>query len=303
MSASEDQFTIEVEPRGQGDFWFACVDIAVIKDKELSPSDKAVYGVVCAHVNVQTRSCPLKVKTIAMESGCSERTVQESIKHLLERGVILRVERFINGKQKASVYRIVGHRAACYTEAKPMGADSAPVGVQKTTPRVQEPEPYENKTYLPTEGGDTEPVSRSVDLSEIPTAMRQVAEYLLLKTGRKSISPDELPAIRMLDRLHTPARVNQEISVAIARFTKLGRDPASLSFEYLLDSLKHQTSGTAKKAQRPRASPSADAAEKKRREKELDWEREQQREIERRFGGETDDPNTGNERRTGLRPI
>jgi DNA-binding Lrp family transcriptional regulator len=104
----------EFESRNSSDFWFACVDIQVIKDPTLSPCDKAVYAVICAHANVQTRTCPLRVQTIADEANCSVRSVQESLKTLVERGVIERVERFENGKQKASSYKIVGHKAKCY---------------------------------------------------------------------------------------------------------------------------------------------------------------------------------------------
>ena len=113
--------TSQFQPRSSSDFWFACVDIDVMRDKTLSPCDKAVFAVICTHVNVQTRDCPLRVKTIAEETNCSVRSVQESLKALIARGVIERIECFENGKQKASVYKIVGHRALCYR-----GAESAP---------------------------------------------------------------------------------------------------------------------------------------------------------------------------------
>jgi hypothetical protein len=71
---------LEFTGRNSADFWFACVDLAVIKDKAFSPCNKTVFAVICGHVDVQTRSCPLKVKTIAEETGCSARSVQESLK-------------------------------------------------------------------------------------------------------------------------------------------------------------------------------------------------------------------------------
>ena len=121
MPAIQTDNTLQFQPRGASDFWFACVDIDVMRDKILSPCDKAVFAVICTHVNVQTRDCPLRVKTIAEETNCSVRSVQESLKALVARGVIERIERFENGKQKASVYKIVGHRALCYR-----GTESAP---------------------------------------------------------------------------------------------------------------------------------------------------------------------------------
>jgi DNA-binding Lrp family transcriptional regulator len=113
---------LEFEPRKCSEFWFACVDIQVIKDKTLSPCDKTVYSVICAHADVETRTCSLRVKTIAEEANCSVRSVQESLKALVERGVIERTERFENGKQKASSYKIIGHKAKCYKNTD-LGSD------------------------------------------------------------------------------------------------------------------------------------------------------------------------------------
>lgn len=106
--------TVEIERREVGDFWFACVDLEVIRDTELTPCDKAVYAVICSFVDVHTRQWNLTVQKIADTAGCGARTCQKSIQRLVERGVMLRVERFQNGKQLACAYRIVGHRAACY---------------------------------------------------------------------------------------------------------------------------------------------------------------------------------------------
>lgn len=145
---------VQIEPRGNGDFWFACVDLKVIRDKTLTPCDKAVFAVICAHVDIRTRSTPLAVKTIAEEAGCGIRTAQKSIAALVERGVLERVERFRDGRQITSAYRIVGHRADCYrTDDK--GAESAGY-VENDTPggadsahRESEPGSYENQKTIP----------------------------------------------------------------------------------------------------------------------------------------------------------
>lgn len=191
----EVEMEVEIEGRGQSDFWFACVDIEVIRDRELSPNDKAVYSVICSHVDVRSRSCPLKVQTIADEAGCAVRTAQESLKHLVSRGVLERAERFVNGKQQASAYRIVGHRAPCYRGAKSavgaksdenrgadsaVGAKSAPLGVQNTTPRVLEPRSYENlKDSTPPSppkggGGESEPFDLEAKTARAETGERQL---------------------------------------------------------------------------------------------------------------------------------
>jgi DNA-binding Lrp family transcriptional regulator len=100
--------------RPKSDFWFACVDIEVIKDNVLSPCDKAVFMAICAHADVKTRTTPIAVKSLAREVGCSERSVQNSIKMLMERGVLGRTERFKNGRQITSSYQVIGHNADCY---------------------------------------------------------------------------------------------------------------------------------------------------------------------------------------------
>ena len=281
---------IEFEARGQSDFWFACVDIEVIRDKNLTPCDKAVFAVICSYANVQTRQWVLKVQTIADDAGCGVRTVQKSLQSLVDRGVIERTVRFENGKQKASSYRIVGHRAKCYEtatdeQAENRGAKSAGY-VENCTPRgaesaplLLEPVSYENKTYSPTESAETAPeesVSRPVEISEISAAMRPTVDLFLLKTGRANIDESELIPLRYLERDHYPTRINQEIRTAVERFRRRGRDPTTLTFDYLYESLKHQSSRKPK--------PRLSAEEKKRAEREraenIALERERREEFE-----------------------
>jgi DNA-binding Lrp family transcriptional regulator len=317
--------------RDSSDFWFSCVDFKVVWDRRLSICEKMVFTIICTHVNVRTRECPLRVKTIAEEAGCSVRSVQEALKALVEYGIIERMECFENGKQKASIYRIVGHRASCYRGAYPaegvnpenfrgagdaegaendasMGARPAPIVVQFThrgaaddTPSLRESNIYEikDKDYSPTGRGASSPEyvnsanlfeprspqktpnfspkpsegtdSRSEagqseayrnetspsgenlpdaddddligpDAGEIPPAMRETVDYILLKTGRTGISPEELSALRALEEIHTPARVNKEIAQAAGRFGKNGRPLSSLTLVYIYKSLQYQNS-------------------------------------------------------------
>jgi hypothetical protein len=80
------------------------------------------------------------------------------------------------------------------------------------------------------------------EMSEVPQAMRQTVKYFLLSTGREGITEAELVAVKALEALHYPARVNQEIDKALERFKKKARAPSSLTFEYLFDALKGQFS-------------------------------------------------------------
>jgi hypothetical protein len=181
---NESDISIEFDAREQSDFWFACVDIEVIRDKSLNPCDKAIFAVICSYANVQTRRWVLKVRTIAEDAGCGVRTAQKSLQALVDRGVIERTVRFENGKQKASLYRIIGHRAKCYEsqadpkdEQKIRGANSAgyvenctPMGA-KSAPQLLEPGSYENKISPPSPpegGGEDEPLELKNE-SENPT--------------------------------------------------------------------------------------------------------------------------------------
>jgi DNA-binding Lrp family transcriptional regulator len=289
--------TLEFEGRAPSDFWFACVDIAVIKDSTLSTCDKAVYSVICAHVNVRTRACPLRVKTIAEEANCSVRSVQESLKTLVERGVVERAQCFENGQQKASVYKIIGYRAQCYRGADSAvsansvdfrgagdaggakndaskGAYSTPIpgfctlrDAKNDVLSLREPNIYENKAASPSERGTSSPrganfeevitpgetanpsegssCTNGDDLiapDEAPPAMRETVEYFLLKTGRTGIQPEELSALRALEEIHTPARVNKEIAQAVERFEKNDKPLSSLTLVYIYKSLQYQNS-------------------------------------------------------------
>ena len=77
-------------------------------------------------------------------------------------------------------------------------------------------------------------------LTEAPYALKQAADYLLLKTGRKRLTEAKISALRALDSTHYPARIMAEIDKAAERFSRKGRPLSSLTFEYIAESLKHQ---------------------------------------------------------------
>ena len=134
------------------------MDSVVMTDPTLSPIDKAVFGVLCVHAGIESRQCFLKIKTIAKEASCSERSVQNSLKTLEERGIIERTERFKEGSQVSSSYQIIGREAPCYTET---GCnDFTPPrttctrGVQETTPHINEKSLNDTKDSLTREARD-----------------------------------------------------------------------------------------------------------------------------------------------------
>ena len=297
---------IQFEPRSRSAFWFACVDIEVIKDPELSPIDKTVFTVICAHVNTKTRTGSLKVGTIAKEASCSERSVQNSLRALEVRGVLERNTKFKDGRQVANIWRIVGFEAPCYADR---GAGDSPQGVQEIhqggegdaprlyenninekdsltgagkpadrtptgsgepaagepapqTPPEEEAAAFDAASQMtPAEFGamfeagaqamagptdvEAQPTGRQEErfpVSEAPEVMRSTAEYLLLKTGRSALSEAEISALRTLAARQYPARVQKEIDRAVERYGRQGRPLRGLTFCYIAEALKHQTS-------------------------------------------------------------
>lgn len=127
---------IGVAPR-KGDFWFSCIDNAVIYDPKLTPIDKTVFCVLCSFASANTREVWPKVSTIAKAAGCSERSVFGSIKRLTDRGIIKKQHRFNDGQQVSSLYTIVGYHA--YKDIDIWSADIHPAGDAPLRPAPDAP--------------------------------------------------------------------------------------------------------------------------------------------------------------------
>lgn len=236
-------------------FWFAAVDIVVLTDKTLTPIDKAVYGVLCAHADKKKRDCWPKVKTIAEEANCSVRSVHNSLKTLEARGIIKHTQRFIDNKQISSHYQLVGHDAECYSnevctsctrgmqdvqtendnhknnnikDSLTRGAD---LPTSEELPTVPETESQKD-SYRPSENSFTP--------EDAPEIMRSTAEYLLLKTKRKTLTEKEISALRELSAHQYPSRVQKEIDRACERFVRKGNRLETLTFCYIAGALRNQ---------------------------------------------------------------
>ncbi|MBQ6983007.1 MAG: helix-turn-helix domain-containing protein [Synergistaceae bacterium] len=274
------------------------MDSVVMTDPTLSPIDKAVFGVLCVHAGLESRQCFLKVKTIANEASCSERSAQNSLKTLEERGIIERTERFKEGSQVSSSYQIIGREAPCYTE---IGCnDFTPPrtectrGVQETTPRINEKSLNDTKDSLTREAelptSEELPIppipespTESFSPEDVPEIMRSTAEYLLLKTGRKTLTEPEISALRELSAHQYPSRVQKEIDRACERFRRKGNSLETLTFSYIAGALRNQP--TLKKKSSTKSKPDGmsltqaeiDATRPEQTEEELDRELEQLR--------------------------
>ena len=232
-----------IEVKDKRPFWWTCVDIAVLRDKNLNINDKAIYAVLCSFAASQDRTCFPSIALIAETAGCSDRTVQRALLSLEKAGYIKRQNRYRDKIQTSSIYTIIGCMA---THSSIRGDCETPPGCQDVTGGVThsrtelEPEELELKD-TPTEEAIASGCSSAL-MEKIPAAMKSTAEYMLLKTGRKGLIPSETGAILALEKIHYPARIQQEISVALERFARMGRPPDELTFEYIYESLRRQKS-------------------------------------------------------------
>ena len=243
---------IGVAPR-KGDFWFSCIDNAVICDPKLTPIDKTVFCVLCTFASSNTREAWPKIATIAKAANCSERSVFSSLKRLTDRGIIENQPRFNAGQQVSSIYTIVGYRAYDETDSIRPAPDAPPALHQMHT-ELEPKKELDLKDTL-SEGADPSPdntqtsILEEEDLKKIPSAMKETVEFLLLKTERTGLLPDELGSIMALEKIHVPARIQREITKAAERFKKQGKPLSALTFVYIFDSLKFQKSTKSARAQ------------------------------------------------------
>lgn len=237
--------------RADEDFWFACVDIQVLWDKTLSQSARFIFAILCTFAGTDNRGLWPKNETVADVAGVSVATVKRAYKELEGRGAIARSDRFDSGRQTSSYTRIVGHNAQCYK------GGGSPVSHRQLTDELHggftsEPQ-NENQNNdikdsltrgadLPTCEETPESPAESFSPEDAPEIMRSTAEYLLLKTGRKTLTEKEISALRELSASQYPSRVQKEIDRACKRFQRNGNDLGTLTFCYIAGSLRSQPS-------------------------------------------------------------
>ncbi len=285
----------------KGRTWEARVEMEIFSLPGLSSYDKLIYVLLRGFANHVGHAFPSTEKIAALAS-CCERQVRRATANLVKCGLLRKKEQF-NDKheQLCNLYEI--YDAQSFIPLPQEGED-------KAVPESKEPIKSEEKdrpdcqsactartvspgradcesakqlhinNTLPTVKGAEAPAdtSQAVSLAEIPVIMRPPAEYLLLKTGRRGLSPEEVNAFKLLEKIHLPARIQQEINTAIGRFQARGRPLGDLTAEYLYESLKHQNS----KRQRAKLAaelPPETAAQYS------DYEAENMRQIMERYGG------------------
>ena len=259
-------------------FWFAAVDRKVLMDRKLTPTDKTVFGVLCAHADKNTRKCWPKVKTIADEANCSVRSVQNSLKKLESRGIIKRMPEFCNNKQMATHYYIIGYKAECYSDMACTECGGGVQDVHTENKNQLTKDSLTREAELPERKEIPEAPAESFSPEDVPEIMRSTAEYLLLKTGRKTLTENEISALRELSANQYPSRVQKEIDRACERFRRKGNSLDTLTFCYIAGALRNQPS--LKKKSRKKSEPDGmsltqaeiDATRTEQTEEELDRE-------------------------------
>ena len=263
--------------RSEKDFWFACTDIEVIRDKTLTPMSKYIFSVLCTFANLNNRTCWPSVETVADTAGVSSRTVRRAYDELEARGVIIRVSRYKDKAQISSQYFIVGHNASCYmqgvsdmsegadtdviTPLTPMSYRTIPMNdintlkgendfpVQNSSQNFSDDESNHEADKKQNSQPLTDKPDEVCSIDDVPEAMKETAELLLLKTGRKKLTWEEISALRELNQTQLPSRVQKEISKVIKRFNKYTRPLKDLNFVYVAGCLRNQpTLGKAKKS-------------------------------------------------------
>jgi hypothetical protein len=89
--------------------------------------------------------------------------------------------------------------------------------------------------------GGSVALGREQALEGAPRALRETLELFWLKTGREGLAPEDLAALRDLDRTHTPAVIQKAITKGVERFRRRGDDPRALTLRYVWDSLRRFT--------------------------------------------------------------
>ena len=241
---------------------FCIVEIPFLLDEGLSTHDKMIYVVLCSFASVRNQKCYPSVPTIAGRASCSERQVRRSLLVLEECGYIER--EFAVGH--ATTYSIldIPERAATQTGGTVSPDTPAPQSggaalqsgdpghtvrhnntsnITKNNIREQEKDSSPSgRGNCPAAAKEPEKESPTENLpvSEAPEAMRQTADYLLLKTGRSGLKESEISELRKLDAAHYPAVVQRVVDQAVDRFKRDGRDLRTLDFFYIADTLRYR---------------------------------------------------------------
>ena len=205
-------------------YWFAKVDIDVVRDKTLSQTTKFIFTVLCTFAD-DKRGCWPSNETVAEAAGVSKSTVIRAYKELEARGVITRSDRFKDRGQISSYTLIVGHNAPCYDGEAPVTPpsstdDTPPVAPMTHRTRTNEQDiSLTREAQLPNEQNSPKPKNPEEVCSpnDAPEIMKATAELFLYKTGRQGLTWDEISALKELSASQFPSRTHRRKEIPQAR--------------------------------------------------------------------------------------
>lgn len=257
---------------------FAKIPRKVIRDKEIKAATTYIYNVLVDMANYTTHILEARISSIASVAQKSSRTIQRHIAILINLGLVVRIQRKDPKAPKLnmpSLFYIRGDDAERYYEAednndtmqkmsrlcdKNIGQEdkreslrenlesnlTGENNLSENTRQTHEPDALHSHTItISTEEPQKQktPIKAEIyDLSELPEAMRPIAEYLLMKTNRPTLRDSEREILKELDKHHTTARLLKEIDRCCELFMHEGRDIQQLTFNYIGKILTNQNS-------------------------------------------------------------
>ena len=80
-----------IEIQDTRDFWFACVDIDVLKDNTLSPEARFIFSVMCTYASVMGERRYPNIEEVSRDSGFCIDLLNIVYRELNERGLLLKL--------------------------------------------------------------------------------------------------------------------------------------------------------------------------------------------------------------------
>ena len=283
-------------------FLYSQPDNAVLYDTELCKTAYQLYNILVEMSNKKTNEVTVEVRILAERLGRADITTRRHLSALVRCGIIIRKfnKSKTNPKiNEASTFIVVGRHAVRYKNSEYAGDYPSDKDQKRQYPPVKNDTQKQEKeslreslesnltgeSKLPENSGnsDNSPATKypatfaepaepenptssnqavEYDLSGVPDIMRDVAEYLLLKTGRPYLTDNEKRIIReLLDKQHTPARVMKEIRKAYKRFiSDPNKNIHQLTFNYIGECLRNQESRIPRTTPRTRNAEISQAA-------------------------------------------
>lgn len=231
---------------------------AIALDTELYGTALKLYIVLRAIADFKTREIVIYIDTLAKKINRSPNTVRRYLTKLINFGLVERITRKSPHNNKMNlanlfiVHDIDAKRYATSEEIAVFDSTSSqkmrvptPKNGGQIIKEVLEKDLFKEitinreATKLP-EKKEEELLKEQ--LKQVPEVLHSTARYILLQSGRKLLTANEIQYLRNLFEIHTPVRIQKEIDKTIERFRAKGKSMRCLTFDYIWAALKNQKS-------------------------------------------------------------